>query len=158
MVRQRLFAAESALTSPFVRPFVRSASTVIFGEFSRLTSRAACSQLHHSYRRPRRSARARSPGTRGGCDSLRAFLASPVPSPPSRTLTSLPTLVQETVRKWLSELELAFFDELERALPHEELARLRSYLGTDGSHVAHALAKYAAQAGGGYRRRMIYGV
>ncbi|KAK4331017.1 hypothetical protein RTBOTA2_006929 [Rhodotorula toruloides] len=64
----------------------------------------------------------------------------------------------ETVRRWLSELELAFFDELERALPHEELARLRSYLGTDGSHVAHALAKYAAQAGGGYRRRMIYGV
>ncbi|CDR48575.1 RHTO0S18e03136g1_1 [Rhodotorula toruloides] len=64
----------------------------------------------------------------------------------------------ERVRKWLSELELAFFHQLERSLPEGEVAYLRPVLGTDGSHAAHALAKYAVQARGGYRRRMIYGV
>ncbi|KAJ8291229.1 hypothetical protein OF846_005280 [Rhodotorula toruloides] len=64
----------------------------------------------------------------------------------------------ERVRKWLSELELAFFHQLERSLPEGEVAYLRPVLGTDGSHAAHALAKYAVQARGGYRRRMIYGL
>lgn len=77
---------------------------------------------------------------------------------PFKVLTLLPTLVQERVRKWLSELELAFFHQLERSLPEGEVAYLRPVLGTDGSHAAHALAKYAVQARGGYRRRMIYGV
>lgn len=65
---------------------------------------------------------------------------------------------QTHLNNWVARLQAALFDELKSSLSQDELARLRPFLGTDGLHTAHTLAKTAAHGGGGYRRRAIYGM
>lgn len=66
--------------------------------------------------------------------------------------------IQKDVRNWYSEIEMAFVTHVEGSLLAHTRELLRPYLGIYESHAAHTLAKSAAHGGGGYRRRVIYGL